>query len=133
MKLRFNETSFSPSFAAQAPSGRSAAFLIALVLLLGALITPWGLAKSHGSANIAALDHSESWDLNDGHGHSHDDDAPVYIDSHAHHAGDHTHDNAHALPAGLLSLGEGDDFWRQRPADAGPWPSLDGLERPPRT
>lgn len=112
--------------------GRSAAFLIALVMLLGALITPWGLVKSHGSAAVAALDHNEPWSLDEAHGHSHDDDVPMTADSHAHHAGDHSHDNAHALPERLPGLNGYVAIWRERAADAGPSPSLDGLERPPR-
>jgi len=109
-----------------------AAFLIALVILLGALITPWGLAKSHGSAAFAALDHSESWGLDDGHGHSHEDNVPATADSHAHHSGDHSHDHAHALPTNLPGLTGPVAIWRERTATSGPSPSLDGLERPPR-
>lgn len=111
---------------------RFAAFLIALVMLMGALITPWGLAKSHGSAAFAVLDHSDSWGLDDGHGHSHEDDVPAPADSHSHHAGDHSHDHAHALPQSLPGLNGPVAIWRARPANAGPSPSLDGLERPPR-
>lgn len=106
---------------------------IALILLLGALITPWGLARSHGSAAMALPDHSQRSITDDGHGHSHGDDAPAPVDSHAHHATDHSHDSAHALPLGLPGSGVAGGVWRQHSANAGPWPSLDGLERPPRT
>lgn len=111
---------------------RWAVFLIAVVLLLGALITPWGLAKSHGSAAFAVSDHAESWSLDEGHGHSHEDDVSATADSHAHHAGDHSHDHAHALPTSLPGLTATVAIWRERAADAGPWPSLEGLDRPPR-
>jgi hypothetical protein len=107
--------------------------LIALVVLLGTLITPSGLARSHGSAAVAVLDHGDAWVMDDGHGHSHEDDIPASAYSHAHHTGDHSHDNAHALPKSLPGLNGSVVMWRERAADAGPWPSLDGLERPPRT
>lgn len=106
------------------------AVAIALVLLLGALITPWGMVKSHGSAAVSALHHGDAWEAD--HGHSHDDDAPMSTGTHAHHAGDHSHDHAHALPLGLPALSEATAVWRARPIHAGPSPSLDGLERPPR-
>jgi hypothetical protein len=106
------------------------AVAIALVLLLGALITPWGMVKSHGSAAVSALHHGDSWDAD--HGHSHDDDTPTSGNAHVHHAGDHSHDHAHALPLGLPGLSQGTALWQDRPVHAGPWPSLDGLERPPR-
>ena len=122
---------------AHGPSARMAACrwmagLVALVMLLGALITPWGLAKSHGSAAISALHHGEPWDTDDGHGHSHEGDAPATAESHAHHAGDHSHDKAHALPLGLTGWGQAVAVWRERSSHPWPWPSLDGLERPPR-
>lgn len=109
---------------------RWVAVAIALVLLLGALITPWGLVKSHGSAAVSALHNGDSWESD--HGHSHDDDAPMSTGTHAHHAGDHSHDHAHALPLGLPALSEATVVWQARPIHAGPSPSLDGLERPPR-
>jgi hypothetical protein len=104
---------------------------IALVLLLGALITPWGLAKSHGLAAVASPHQGESLGLNAGH--DHEGDFQVSTGTHIHHAGDHSHDQAHVVPKGLPDLGEVTAVWRQRPTHPGPWPSLDGLERPPRT
>lgn len=111
---------------------RWVAMLVALVMLLGALITPWGLAKSHGSSAISALHHGEPWGSDDGHGHSHEDDAPISADGHAHHASDHSHDKAHALPVALPAWGVAAAVWRERASHPRPWPSLDGLERPPR-
>lgn len=105
---------------------------IALVLLLGALITPWGMAKSHGSAAVSFLLHDEGWGADDGHGHSHEDDLPISHGNHVHHAGDHSHDHAHALPTGLPGLNEVVAVWQDSPIQSGPCPSLDGLERPPR-
>lgn len=105
---------------------------IALVLLFGALVTPGGLVKSHGSAAVSALHHADAWAGDDDHGHSHDEDDPAYSSSHAHHGGDHSHDHAHALPVGLPGLSGPASVWQAKPIHAGPWPSLDGLERPPR-
>jgi hypothetical protein len=113
--------------------GRCVAIGIALVVLLGALISPWGLAKSHGAAAIAVLDHGEAWGNGDRHGHSHDDEGPAPDGSHAHHAGDHSHDHGHALPMERLGLSKATAVWQDRPVQPGPWPSPDGLERPPRT
>lgn len=106
---------------------------IALVMLLGALLTPWGMARSHGAAAFAVLEQGESWSVDDGHGHSHEDDVPSSDTRHAHHAGDHFHDHAHALPVGLPGLDEVSAIWQQRPVHPGPRPSLDGFERPPRS
>ncbi len=106
---------------------------IAMAMLLGALITPWGLAKSHGAAVFSASQHGESCVSDDGHGHSHDDDATAASVGHAHHAGDHSHDKAHALPTALPGLSLAAADWTEQAAHSGPWPSLDGLERPPRT
>ncbi len=115
--------------------GRSIAIGIALVMLLGALITPWGLTQSHGTAALAVLDHEYVGDSDDGHGHSHshDDDSQVPTGSHAHHAGDHTHDLVYVLPARTLSKSKAAAGWQKLPFHTGPAPSLDGLERPPRT
>ena len=83
------------------------AIVVALILLAGAMITPWGLAKSHGSAAMSALHHGESLDSIEGHGHSHEDDLPASVGIHVHHAGDHSHDHAHALPRPILRVLEG--------------------------
>lgn len=114
---------------------RSIVIGIALVMLLGALITPWGLTQSHGTAALAVLDHEYVGDSDDGHGHSHshDDDSQVPTGSHAHHAGDHTHDLVYVLPVRTLSKSEAAAGWQELPLHTGPAPSLDGLERPPRT
>jgi hypothetical protein len=110
--------------------------LVAMVMLLGALITPWGLARSHGTAalsDLPDLHQSQTLGSGNGHGHSHEGDSPASPLSHAHHAGDHSHDNAHDVPVALPRLSEHATVWRQRSSSAGPWPSLDGLERPPRS
>ena len=114
---------------------RSIAIGIALVMLLGALITPWGLTQSHGTAALAVLDHEYVGDSDDGHGHSHshDDESQVPIGSHAHHAGDHTHDLVYVLPVWTLSKSKAAAGWQELSLHTGPAPSLDGLERPPRT
>jgi hypothetical protein len=101
------------------------------IVLLAALISPWGLAKSHGAAALTISDHQVSLIVDHDHGHSHDDDSGASAD-HPHHAGDHTHENAHALPAALPAAFVVPAAWQWRTADAGPWPSLDGIERPPR-
>ena len=108
------------------------AMAIALVLLFGALVTPWGLVKSHGAAAVSALHHGDAWSGDDDHGHSHDEDDQTYPGSHVHHGGDHSHDHAHALPVGLPGLSGLAGIWQARLIHSGPWPSLDGLERPPR-
>lgn len=115
-----------------ATAGRWLAIVVALILLAGAMITPWGLAKSHGSAAMSALHHGESWDAMEGHGHSHEDDQPASVGIHVHHAGDHSHDHAHALPLGLPRLTEAAAEWPSGPDHAGPWPALARLERPPQ-
>lgn len=118
------------------PGGRVLAMAIALVLLFGALVTPWGLVQSHGSAAVSALLHGEGWEAEDehghGHGHSHEDEVSAHPSSHAHHGGDHSHDHAHALPVGLPGLSATVAVLQAGAIQAGPWPSLDGLERPPR-
>lgn len=109
---------------------------MALVMLVAALVTPWGLARSHGAAAISGLSdmhQGKAPDSGIGHGHSHEDDTPASNIEHAHHVGDHSHDNAHAVPMALPRLNEVAAHWRERPSFAGPWPSLDGLERPPRS
>lgn len=108
------------------------AIVIALIMLAGAMVTPWGLAKSHGSAVMSALHHGESWDSLDGHGHSHEDDLPESVGIHVHHAGDHSHDHAHALPLGLPGLTQVTAEWPSGPDHAGPLPALARLERPPQ-
>lgn len=113
--------------------GRAAALGIALVMLIGALLTPWGMARSHGAAAFAALNHAESLSMDDGHGHSHEDDISASDIRHAHHAGDHSHDHAHALPVGLPDLNEVAAVWLEHPDHPGTKPLLDGLERPPRS
>ena len=106
---------------------------IALFMLMGALITPWGLTQSHGAAALAVMDHEKAWKSDDGHGHSHDDATLVHTGNHAHHAGDHSHDHVYVLPLGPLGLNKATAVWQEHSIHAGPWPSLDGLERPPRT
>ncbi len=105
---------------------------MALVFLLGALITPWGLAQSHGLAAVSTFHHGDSGDLLDEGGHSHEDDATVSQGVQVHHAGDHSHDHAHAVPTGLPVLSGSKTAWHAKPAPPGPWPSLDDIEHPPR-
>lgn len=112
--------------------GRSLAIGIALVMLLGALITPWGLTKSHGAAALLVVDHGETWHSDHQHGHSHADDSLVLAGIHAHHTGDHTHDHVYTLPVGVRSVSKATAVWQERLVQSGPWPSLDGIERPPR-
>lgn len=116
-----------------AAAGRWVAIVVALIFLAGAVITPWGLAKSHGSAAMSALHHGESLDSLDGHGHSHEDDLPASVGIHVHHAGDHSHDHAHALPLGLPGLTQATAEWPSGPDHAGPLPALARLERPPQS
>jgi hypothetical protein len=108
------------------------AIVVALILLAGAVITPWGLAKSHGSAAMAALHHGESFESLERHGHSHEDDLSASVGIHVHHAADHSHDHAHALPVGLPRLTEATAEWPWHPDLAGAWPALARLERPPQ-
>lgn len=106
---------------------------VALILLLGALLSPWGMARSHGSAAFTLLDQVELGSLEVGHGHSHEDDEPSHETSHAHHAGDHSHDHAHALPVRFAGMPEIAAIWLERRVYPGPRLSPDGLERPPRS
>jgi hypothetical protein len=116
------------------PGGRVLAMAIALLLLFGAMVTPWGLVQSHGLADVSALHHGEGWEGEDehGHGHSHEDEVSAHPSSHPHHDGDHSHDHAHALPIGLPGLSGMVTALQAGVIHSGPWPSLDGLERPPR-
>lgn len=90
---------------------------MAVVLLLAALITPWGLVSSHGTAVPSAAVHDAAWDE---------------VESHGHHAGDHTHDTAHALPRPPLTLSASPPAWVTRFAATTTSPDLAGLERPPK-
>lgn len=141
LTFSFSRLMLAPKFISLHPYTRLAARQwmagwVALVMLVAALVTPWGFARSHGAAAISGLPdvhQAETRDSGVSHGHSHEDDAPASSVEHAHHAGDHSHDNAHAVPVALPRLNVATAHWRERPASAGPWPSLDGLERPPRS
>lgn len=106
--------------------------LAALLLLLAALITPWGLATSHGAAALSAAVHGASWSNADSHGHSHVDEVASAATAHPHHGSDHSHDTAHALPLALMALGQTVPRWTDWSAGTPPVPDLAGLERPPK-
>lgn len=105
----------------------SVRWVVLVALLLGALLSAFGTASSHGVAALAAVGH----DTDNAHGHSHEDDEPA-APSHPHHAHDHSHDKAHALPPGVAAWGPWPDAWS---ATAPAWVERltpYRLERPPR-
>lgn len=104
--------------------------VVAWVLLLGALITPWGLVTSHGVAGLSAALHETDGDHADSH--SHEDGRAKVDDTHAHHGGDHSHETAHTLPVNLRALGRPTPVWLSQSTEPTPWPALAGLERPPK-
>lgn len=104
--------------------------LAILVILFGAVLNPLGLLVSHGSAELAALQHEAAHLDHDHHGHHHNE--PSLGHGHPHHAGDHSHETAHAVPVPLLQLGLHTPVLSPAPIKPSPWPSLAGLERPPR-
>lgn len=112
------------------PVRRWVAVWIALVVLLGAMASPWGLTKSHGST---AFQHNSLLAADDSHGHSHEEETSAASSGHAHHTGDHAHDLAHALPVGLPTSCQSASLWHNSLTSSGPWPTLDGPERPPRS
>ncbi len=104
----------------------------ALVLMMAALITPWGLATSHGSAALSAKVHETDRGDVENHGHSHEDEETDAGAAHAHHGSDHSHDTAHALPLALAAFSQVVPGWADGPESTTPSPSLAGLDRPPK-
>jgi len=102
--------------------------VVSLVILLAALMTPWGLVKSHGSA---ALEHAAQWTHSDDHGHSHDDDDRVQ-GGHSHHSHDHVHETANALPVVLHGIETFEPVWLTHATVSTPYPLVKAPERPPK-
>lgn len=80
-------------------------WLVLIVIMVGTIISSIGLTSSHGLAAISAAHQSAPQSSDDPHGHSHSDvvDETAVAGSgvgadHPHHAVDHSHDKAHALP-----------------------------------
>ena len=108
-------------------------WLVFVVLIWGTLVSSVGLTTSHGLADLAVADHGVASD--DAHGHAHDEDVPVAdpAGGHPHHAADHSHDKAHALPEQLAVAPAASP---ERIAVAQAWvPGLEAgrLDRPPRS
>ncbi|MDH5709851.1 MAG: hypothetical protein OEY75_12125 [Hylemonella sp.] len=102
---------------------------VVFVLLLGALLTPWGLVSSHGVADLTVLHHG----VDGGAGHGHDDDANVTTASvgQTHHAMDHSHDTMHASPHPLPMTAVEAPVWLGQRLSRLPSPPVHRLERPP--
>lgn len=106
---------------------------VAVILLLGMLLSSLGHFSSHA---VAALAVSQDYD-DAAHGHSHDaEQAERHIADddagHAHHnSADHSHDKAHALPLGLGTRHPGTPIWRPlaHPLETGR--DVFRLDRPP--
>lgn len=108
-------------------------WLVLLALIWGSLVSSVGLTTSHGLAGLAAAEHGVASD--DVHGHAHDEEVPVAdpAGGHPHHAPDHSHDKAHALPEQLAVVPAASP---ERIAVAQAWvPELEAgrLDRPPRS
>lgn len=107
-------------------------WLVLVALIWGTLVSSVGLATSHGLAGLAVAEHSVASD--DAHGHAHDEDVPIAdpAGGHPHHAADHSHDKAHAVPEQLAVAPAAST---ERIAVVQAWvPGLDAdrLDRPPR-
>jgi hypothetical protein len=108
-------------------------WLVLLVLIWGTLASSMGLTTSHGLADLAPAAHGAT--SSNSHGHSHDEDVQVVepAGGHPHHAADHSHDKAHALPE-QLTVAPAPSL--ERIAAAQPWvPGLEAgrLDRPPKS
>lgn len=108
-------------------------WLVLMALIWGTLVSSVGLITSHGLAGLAVADHGVASD--DAHGHAHDEDVPVAdpAGAHPHHAADHSHDKAHALPEQLAVAHAASP---ERIAVAQAWvPGREAgrLDRPPRS
>lgn len=141
-------------FFSHPPPPRQAAlrvrWLVLVVIVLGTLISSIGMAKSHGLAAMAATHHTAptSAGLFDSHAHGHahgqtheqthhdpGDDSVSVLDStgsgHPHHAIDHSHDKAHALPAAWRSASSERPGWSLKLRSWVELVEAYRLERPP--
>ena len=113
-------------------------WLVVVVIMFGAMISSIGGTHSHGLAAIAAALHATPSSPDESHGHEHEDRGGelAMVDNsagtdHPHHGGDHSHDNAHALPVALSSATPQLPGWRVL---VRPWIQMveaSRLERPP--
>ena len=112
-------------------------WLVLLVIMFGTVISSIGLTNSHGLAVIAAT-HTTPSNGGEQHGHAHEEPGGEWalVDQgadtgHPHHAIDHSHDKAHALPVAWGSASPQLPSWR---VQARPWIEMvqaSRLERPP--
>lgn len=113
-------------------------WLVLIVILVGTIISSIGLTSSHGLAAISAEHQMAPLSPEDSHGHSHGDQGnevaaagSIVGGEHPHHAVDHSHDKAHALPLGWSTAAPPAPSWRVL---ARPWIEMvqaSRLERPP--
>jgi hypothetical protein len=113
-------------------------WMVLIVIVVGTIISSIGLTSSHGLAAISVGHTSAQLTADEPHGHSHDDqgDEIAQVEGllggdHAHHAVDHSHDKAHALPAGWHAASTQAPAWCRQ---ARPWVEMvqaSRLERPP--
>lgn len=114
--------------------------MVLIVIVVGTIISSIGLTSSHGLAAISAGHPSASQPADEPHGHSHgdQDDEDAAVDGllggdHAHHAVDHSHDKAHALPGRWHSAATQTPGWC---GQVRPWVEMvqaSRLDRPPMT
>lgn len=112
--------------------------MVLIVIVVGTIISSIGLTSSHGLAAISAGHPSASQPADESHGHSHgdQDEEVAAVDGllggdHAHHAVDHSHDKAHALPAGWQAAATQTPGWC---GQVRPWVEMvqaSRLDRPP--
>jgi len=108
-------------------------WLVLITLIWGIFVSSVGLTTSHGLAGLAVAEHGAV--SSEAHGHVHDEDVQVAdpVGGHPHHAADHSHDKAHALPEQLAVAPTASP---ERIAVDQPWsPGLEAgrLDRPPRS
>jgi len=125
-------SSFRPTVAAV-----GVRWLVLIVIMFGTVVSSIGFTKSHGLASIAAA-HTTPSNGGGHHGHSHEDPGSELdlVDQgadpgHPHHAIDHSHDKAHALPVAWGSASPQLPSWR---VPVQPWIEMvqaSRLERPP--
>lgn len=128
----------SPSSLLPSQAALGMRWLVLIVIVVGTIISSIGLTSSHGLAAISAGHTSTALAADVPHGHSHGDQGDEVAEvedllggDHAHHAVDHSHDKAHALPAGWHAASTQAPAWCRQ---VRPWVEMvqaSRLERPP--
>ncbi|HRD34091.1 MAG TPA: hypothetical protein PLR02_07525 [Rhodocyclaceae bacterium] len=110
-------------------------WLVLLALLFGMVASAVGTIHSHGLAALAAIDHDMVSDSDLAHGHSHEDEGATDFmadPGHPHHAHDHSHDKAHAVPEGVTDWILRPSAWHATMRSQFERMPVVRLDRPPR-